>query len=53
MLIGANDEHDATVLADRLRGELPGTEIVVELNQRELWDSRPGNPFAWLGGLAG
>jgi hypothetical protein len=53
VLIGANDEADANTLADRLRAELPGAEVVAEVNRRELWENRPGNPFAWLGGLAG
>jgi hypothetical protein len=53
VLIGANDEDDANTLADRLRAELPGAEIAAEVNRRELWENRPGNPFAWLGGLAG
>jgi hypothetical protein len=54
VLVGATDEESAQQLAERLRGEVPaGTEITVELNQRELWDHRPPNPFAILGGLAG
>jgi hypothetical protein len=54
VLVGATDERSAQQLAERLRGEVPaGTEITVELNQRELWDHRPPNPFAILGGLAG
>ena len=54
VLVGATDEESAQQLAERLRGELPaGTEITVELNQREVWDHRPPNPFAILGGLAG
>jgi hypothetical protein len=53
VLIGARDEHDANVLAQRLRTELPGAEIVVETNLNKLAASMPPNPFAWLGGLAG
>jgi hypothetical protein len=53
VLIGARDEDDGHAIAERLRGELPGAEISVESNLRAVWDSRPGNPFAWLGGLAG
>ena len=53
VLIGARDEDDGHAIAERLRGELPGAEIAVESNLRAVWDSRPGNPFAWLGGLAG
>ena len=53
VLIGADDEASANALAQRLRGELPEATIHVETNMRELWDNLPGNPFAFLGGLAG
>jgi hypothetical protein len=54
VLVGVTDEETGQQLAERLRGELsPGIPIVVELNQRVLWDDMPGNPFAVLGGLAG
>jgi hypothetical protein len=54
VLIGATDEESAQRLADRLRNEVPaGTQIIVELNLRTVWEERPGNPFAVLGGLAG
>ena len=53
VLIGANDEDDAKAIAQRLRGELPGAQISVESNMRKVWNQLPGNPFAWLGGLAG
>lgn len=53
VLIGANDEDDANALAQRLRGELPDARISVETNMRKLRDNLPGNPFAFLGGLAG
>ena len=53
MLIGATDEAAAEAIAQRLRAELPHAEITVETNMRKVWDSAPGNPFAWLGGLAG
>jgi len=53
VLIGARDEDDGNAIAERLRGELPSAEVTVESNLRAVWDSRPGNPFAWLGGLAG
>lgn len=54
VLIGATDEDSANALADRLRGEAPGARtITVELNARAVWDERPSNPFAVLGGLAG
>ena len=54
VLVGATDEQSAQQLADRLRTEVPaGAEITVELNQLAIWENRPGNPFAVLGGLAG
>ena len=53
VLVGAVDEPSVDALAQRLRGELPDAQITVETNPRTLWDSRPGNPFAVLGGLAG
>ena len=53
VLIGATDEAAAEAIAQRLRSELPHAEISVEANLRKVWDSAPGNPFAWLGGLAG
>ncbi len=54
VLVGATDEQSAQQLAERLRTEVPaGTAITVELNQLAIWENRPGNPFAVLGGLAG
>ena len=54
VLVGATDEQSAQQLAERLRIEVPaGTQITVELNQLAIWENRPGNPFAVLGGLAG
>ena len=53
VLIGASDEEDGHGIAERLRRELPDADIRVESNMRAVWDSRPPNPFAWLGGLAG
>lgn len=54
VLVGATDEQSAAALAQRLRDEAPGARAVtVERNQRAVWDDRPGNPFAVLGGLAG
>ena len=53
VLIGANDSDTAEQLAQRLRGELPGLEINVELNSRDVYtDMQGANPFAVLGGLA-
>jgi hypothetical protein len=54
LLIGATDEDSARALAERLRGEVaPGSEVVVELNRRMVYDDRPWNPFTVLGGLGG
>ena len=54
LLIGATDEDSAQALAERLRGEAPpGSEVVVELNRRSVYDYRPVNPFTLLGGLGG
>jgi hypothetical protein len=54
VLIGADDSDTAERLAERLRGELPGLEIAVELNSRDVYtDMQGANPFAVLGGLAG
>ncbi len=54
VLIGANDSDTAEALAERLRGELPGLEIAVELNSRDVYaDIQGANPFAVLGGLGG
>jgi hypothetical protein len=54
VLIGATDEESAQRLAERLRNEVPAAkQITVELNLRAVWEERPGNPFAVLGGLAG
>ncbi|MFL5865187.1 MAG: hypothetical protein ACJ780_31215 [Solirubrobacteraceae bacterium] len=54
LLVGATDEDSAQALADRLRTEAPeGCEVVVEMNRRSVYDHRPFNPFALLGGLGG
>jgi hypothetical protein len=53
VLVGASDEESGQAIAERLRGELPGAEITVETNLRTVWKNQPGNPVAWLGGLAG
>lgn len=54
VLVGATDEQSAAALAQRLRDEAPGArEVTVERNARAVYDDRPGNPFAVLGGLAG
>jgi hypothetical protein len=54
LLVGATDEDSAKTIADRLRGEAPaGSEVVVEINRRVIYDDRPWNPFTLLGGLGG
>ena len=54
LLVGATDEDSAQALAERLRGEAPdGSEVVVEMNRRSVYDHRPFNPFTLLGGLGG
>ena len=54
LLIGATDEDSAQALAERLRGEAPeGSEVLVEMNRRSVYEHRPFNPFTLLGGLGG
>jgi hypothetical protein len=54
VLVGATDEDSADALAERLRAEAPaGSTVVVERNQRAIYEDRPWSPFALLGGLAG
>lgn len=53
VLIGADDEDAANQVAQRLRSELSGVEIAVELNARAAWSDLPRSPFIVLGGLAG
>jgi hypothetical protein len=54
VLVGATDEQSGQQLEQRLRAEVPpGVQITIELNRRAVWEDRPGNPFAVLGGLAG
>jgi hypothetical protein len=54
VLVGAADEDSAQSLAERLRTEAPaGSTVTVEGNLRAVYDERPPNPFAFLGGLAG
>lgn len=54
VLIGATDEDAANTLAQRVRTAAPNARAVtVEPNVRAMWDERPSNPFAVLGGLAG
>jgi hypothetical protein len=54
LLLGAADEDDAKVLAERLRSEAPEDSVITtEGNMREVVDEQPPNPFAILGGLGG
>jgi hypothetical protein len=54
LFIGALDEDDANALADRLRAEVPsGSTVTVEASSSTVFDERPSNPFAILGGLGG
>jgi hypothetical protein len=54
LFIGALDEDTANALAERLRGEAPaGSTVTVEATSNAVFDERPANPFAFLGGLAG
>jgi hypothetical protein len=54
LFIGALDEDDANALAERLRGEVPsGSTVTVEASSSTVFDERPSNPFAILGGLGG
>jgi hypothetical protein len=54
LFIGALDEDDANALAERLRAEVPsGSTVTVEASSSTVFDERPSNPFAILGGLGG
>jgi hypothetical protein len=54
LFIGALDEDDANALAERLRAEVPsGSTVTVEASSNTIFDERPANPFAILGGLGG
>jgi nucleotide-binding universal stress UspA family protein len=54
VLIGATDEDNAKVLAKQIEDEAPpGSKISVEGTWRAVYDERPPNPFAVLGGLGG
>jgi hypothetical protein len=51
LLVGANDEDQASELAGRLRAEAPaGSEIVADGNGMPYWEML--HPFAGFGGLA-
>lgn len=54
LLVGATDEAAAGVLAARLRDEVPrGSTVTVEESGAAVEATRPFNPFALFGGLAG
>lgn len=53
VLIGADDEDDARVLAARLERELPDAIVHVEPGSGVAWEFLPDRPFAVFGGLAG
>ena len=54
LLVGAASEHDAKVLAERLRAEAPaGSTVHVQPGGAMVWEVTPQNPFAILGGLGG
>ncbi len=53
LLIGAVNEEEAGLLADRLREELPGATVHVQPGGEMVWEVTPSNPFAILGGLGG
>jgi hypothetical protein len=48
LLVGANDEDDATALAQRLESH---GKVHVEPGSGVAWQLMPGNPFAVFGGL--
>ena len=54
LLVGANDEEEATALAERLQREAPrGVAVHVEPGSGLAWQLLPTNPFAVFGGLGG
>lgn len=54
LLVGAANEDEARVLAQRLRAEAPaGAKVEVEPSGDVVWRVGPENPFAIFGGLAG
>jgi hypothetical protein len=51
LFIGANDEDEATALAERVRTEAPaGSEVVADGNGMLIWQQM--HPFSAFGGLA-
>lgn len=54
VLIGATDEDNAKELAERIKSEAPaGSEVKVEGTWKAIYNERPPNPFAFMGGLGG
>lgn len=54
LLVGATDEDSANALAERIKSEAPaGSKVSVEGTWKAVYDERPPNPFAVLGGLGG
>ena len=50
LFIGANDEDEAAALAERIRSEAPGSEVVADGNGMLIWQQM--HPFAVFGGIA-
>jgi hypothetical protein len=54
LLAGAANEDDARELAERIRGEAPGSaKVEVEPGGGMVWEVAPRNPFTFFGGLGG
>jgi hypothetical protein len=54
VLLGATDEDNAKALAKQIESEAPpGSKVSVEGIWQAVYDERPPNPFAFLGGLGG
>jgi hypothetical protein len=54
IVIGANNEDEATALAERIQSEAPpGTKVHAEGSGNLAWQAGRGGRFAWLGGLGG
>ena len=52
LLVGANDEEEAQMLARRLQDEAPpGATVHIEPGGGVVWQVMPANPFALFGGL--
>jgi hypothetical protein len=54
LLVGAANEDEAAVLAERLQRDAPaGSRVEVEPGGGMVWEVMPRNPFAVFGGLGG